>query len=433
MDGTGYGRRLMQTQSPGKHALVFIFVTVLIDVIGIGIVIPVSPKLIAQLAHVDLSQAARYGGWLMFVYAGMQFIFAPVIGNLSDRYGRRPLLILSLLMLGIDYLIAGLAPTLFWLFLARFFSGIAGASFSTASAYIADVSPPEKRAGSFGLIGAAFGVGFMIGPALGGILGDISVRLPFFVSAGLALANAAYGFLVLKESLPPDKRRTFEWKRANPLGALAALKRFPGMLGLCGVLVLMRFAHDSGPSVWTYFTMLRFDWTMKEVGLSLMASGAITALAYAGLTRTLIPRLGEVRSAYVGLTAGALAYAGFAIATKGWMMYAWMSAFLLTALVMPSLNAMMSKLVSPREQGELQGALASLGSLSSVAAPPFMTNVFAYFTGPKAPVYFPGAAFTAASLCLIAAALMLRIAGARPGKLNTAGSAFVSEPNSGSS
>jgi MFS transporter, DHA1 family, tetracycline resistance protein len=423
----------MHTQ-PGKHALAFIFVTLLIDVIGIGIVVPVAPRLIAQLAHVDLSAAARYGGWLMFVYAGMQFLFAPVIGNLSDRYGRRPLLIFSLMMLGIDFLISGLAPTLFWLFLARFLSGIAGASVSTAGAYIADVTPPEQRAGNFGLLGAAFGVGFMIGPALGGILGDISVRLPFFVSAALAFANAAYGLLVLKETLPPERRRAFDWKRANPLGALAALKRFPGMLGFCGVLVMMRFAHDSGPSVWTYYTMLRFDWTMKEVGLSLMASGAITALAYAGLTRTLIPRLGEIRSTYLGLLAGAVAYIGFAFATAGWMMYAWMSAFLLTALVMPSLNAMMSKRVSPSEQGELQGALTSLGSLSSVVAPPVMTNLFAYFTSRTAPVYFPGAAFAAASLCLIAAAALLRLAGGRLGTPDAAGPAqSAAEPNSGSS
>lgn len=425
----------MSNPASGKHAVAFILATVLIDVIGLGITIPVAPRLIGELADVGMSEAARIGGWLMFVYAAMQFVFAPVIGNLSDRYGRRPLLIFSLAMLGVDYLIVGFAPSLFWLFLGRFLSGIAGASFSTASAYIADITPPEKRAANFGLLGAAFGVGFMIGPALGGVLGDISVRLPFFVSAALALLNAVYGLFVLRESLPVERRRTFEWKRANPLGALLALKRFPVLLGLAGVLILMRFAHDSSPATWTYYTMLRFHWSMKEVGLSLMASGLVTAIAYGGLTRVLIPRLGETRSAYIGLFAGAVGFLGFAFASKGWMLYAFMPIFALMALVMPSLNAKMSKIVSPSEQGELQGALTSLGSLTSVAAPPFMSNLFAYFTGPAAPVYFPGAAFTAASLCLIAAALLFRITNPPSGKRSAAGQANVpvSEPSSGSS
>lgn len=420
--------------SSSKHALVFILITVLVDVIGIGITIPVAPRLIAELGHVGMSNAARYGGWLMFVYAAMQFVFAPVVGNLSDRYGRRPLLILSLMMLGVDYLIVGFAPSLFWLFFGRFLSGIAGASFPTANAYIADVTPPEKRAGNFGLLGAAFGVGFVIGPALGGVLGDISVRLPFFVSAALAFANGLYGVFVLRESLPPEKRRAFEWKRANPLGALMALKRFPAMTGLVGMMVLMRFAHDANPAVWTYFAMLRFDWSMKEVGLSLMVLGAITAVAYGGLTRMVIPRIGEVRSIYLGLFAGALGFLGLAFASRGWMAYAVMPVFALIALVMPSLNAMMSKIVSSGEQGELQGALTSVGSLTSVAAPPFMTNVFAYFTGAHAPIFFPGAAFAVACLCLIAAALLFRFADPSIGKSGAADQASVlkSEPSSGS-
>jgi MFS transporter, DHA1 family, tetracycline resistance protein len=406
----------MAEKPTGKKALAFILFTIFIDVVGIGITIPVAPPLIASLAHVDFSGAARYGGWLMFVYAAMQFLFAPVIGNLSDAYGRRPLLIFSLLMLGVDYLIVGFAPTIFWLFVGRVLSGVAGASFTTANAYIADVTPPENRAGNFGLMGAAFGVGFVVGPALGGILGDIWVRLPFFVSAALALLNAAYGYFVLAESLPPERRRRFKWKRANPLGALKALKRFPYLLGLGGVMILMRFAHDASPSTWTYYTMLRFHWTMKEVGLSLMASGAVTALAYGGLTRIMIPRLGEVRSVYFGLIAGALGFAGFAFATQGWMMYAILPVFALMALTMPAINAMMSRIVSPSEQGELQGALASMGSLTSVAAPPFMSNLFAYFTGPQAPVHFPGAAFAAASLCLIAAVVLFSLVGPRRGE-----------------
>lgn len=393
----------MRGLATGRKALLFVFMTIFIDVVGIGITIPVAPRLIAELAHIGLSDAARFGGWLMFVYAGMQFVFAPIVGNLSDRFGRRPLLILSLLMMGLDFLIVAIAPNIFWLFLGRTLSGMAGASFTIANAYIADITPPEKRAGNFGLMGAAFGIGFTVGPALGGLLGDVWIRLPFYVSAGLALCNALYGFFVLKESLPPEKRRTFSWKRANPLGAVLMLKQFPFVLGLALVLVLMRFAHDANPSVWTYYTMLRFHWTMKEVGLSMMALGLLTAMAYGGLTRLVIPRLGEVRSVYLGLSAGALAFAGYAFAATSWQLYAWMPVFCLMALVMPSLNAMMSRSVDASQQGELQGALTSMGSLTSVVSPLFMTYIFAYFSRPQAPVYFPGAAFLVASLCLIAA------------------------------
>ena len=403
----------------GKHALVFIFITIFIDVTGLGIIIPVAPKLIAGLAHVGLSDAARYGGWLFFVYAGMQFLFAPVIGNLSDRFGRRPVLIVSLVAIGIDYLITGFAPTIAWLFVARFLSGMAGASYTTASAYIADVSPPEKRAANFGLVGAAFGLGFIVGPAIGGIIGQYGVRLPFFVSAALAFANAAYGFLILAESLPEERRRKFEIWRANPLGALMALRRFPYVLGLCGVIVLMRVAHDASPATWTYYTMLKFHWTTADVGYSLMAVGAVTAISYGGLTRLIIPRIGEVRAVYVGLAGGALAFAGFAFATAGWMMYAWMLLFALASLAMPALTAIMSKEVGPSEQGELQGAIASVGSLTAVGAPLLMSYLFAFSTSSGPPLfhfpvngtmfvfnrpYFPGAAFAAASLCLVAAA-----------------------------
>lgn len=397
----------------GKHALIFIFITIFVDVVGMGITIPMAPRLIEELAHVNLSDAARYGGWLMFVYAGMQFLFSPVIGNLSDRFGRRPLLILSLLALGLDFTIMGLAPTIVWLFIGRTLSGIAGASYTTASAYIADVTPPEKRAAGFGLVGAAFGLGFTVGPALGGILGGYGLRLPFFVSAGLALCNAAYGYFVLKESLPKEHRRPFEIVRANPLGSLATLRRFPFVLGLCGALVLMRLAHDANPATWTYFTMLRFHWSIEEVGLSLMATGIVTAISYGWLTRVIIPRIGEVRAVYLGLGAGALGFAGFAFATHGWQMYAWMPLFSFMALAMPALNAIMSQEVGPSEQGELQGALTSLGSLTSIGGPLAMSYLFAYFTNPKAPIYFPGAAFGAASLCLVAAMAAFALVGPR--------------------
>ena len=395
----------MTAARTSRKALLFIFVTVFIDVVGLGIVIPVWPKLISELANVGLSEAARYGGWLFFVYAGMQFLCAPVIGNLSDRFGRRPVLIYALVSVGIDYLIMGLAPTIGWLFVGRVLSGMSGASYTTATAYIADVSPPEKRAANFGLVGAAFGLGFIIGPGLGGILSLYDVRLPFFLSAGLALANALFGFFVLKESWPKERRRKFEWWRANPLGSLMALRRFPFVFGLCGVLVFMRFAHDANPATWTYFTMLRFHWNPAEVSYSLMAIGAVTAVAYGGLTRLIIPRIGEVCAVYVGLASGAIGFAGFAFSTAGWQMYAWMSMFALMALAMPALNAIMSKEVDASEQGELQGAIASIGSLTSIFAPLVMSYLFAYFTSTRTPVYFPGASFLAAGACLALAAL----------------------------
>lgn len=406
------------TAQTSRLALVFIFITMFVDTVGLGIIIPVTPKLIEDLIGGGMSDAARYGGWLFFVFAGMQFLFAPLIGNLSDRFGRRPVLIASLLALGVDYIITGLAPTIIWLFIGRFLSGIAGASYTTVNAYIADVSPPEKRAANFGLTGAAFGLGFIIGPAIGGLLGAYGPRLPFFVSAGLALANAMFGLFVLKESLPPERRRKFDLWRANPFGALKALRRFPLVFGLLLVVILMRLAHDSNPAVFTYYTMLKFNWSPEMVGYSMMVVGALIMLVYGVLTRIIIPRIGEMRAVYTGLFFGSIGFAGYAFATQGWMMFAFMVPFAMMGLTQPALTAIMSKIVGPSEQGELQGALASVGSLTSIIAPPALTNLFAYFTSPAAPVYFPGAAFLAASLCLVAAAFafarVYRLAGLSP-------------------
>jgi DHA1 family tetracycline resistance protein-like MFS transporter len=397
----------MSDKQSNTLALVFVFITMFVDTIGLGIIIPVSPLIISQLiGHGSMSEAARWGGWLFFVFALMQFLCAPLIGNLSDRFGRRPVLIASLLALGVDYLITGLAPTIGWLFLGRFLSGMAGASYTTVNAYIADVSPPEKRAANFGLTGAAFSLGFIVGPGIGGLLGHYGLRAPFFFSAGLAFANALFGFFVLKESLAKENRRKFEWWRANPVGALHAMSRFPMILGLCAVTIFMRLAHDANPTVFTFYTMLKFHWDPSMVSYSLMAVGAMMAVVYSFLIRLVIPRIGETAAVYLGLSFGAIGFAGYAFATQGWEIFAWMLPFSLMGFAMPALNAIMSSMVGPTEQGELQGALACIGSLTSIAAPPLLTQIFAYFSGPSAPVYFPGAAFLTASLCVAAAGLV---------------------------
>jgi MFS transporter, DHA1 family, tetracycline resistance protein len=391
----------------GRFALAFIFLTMLIDTIGLGIIIPVSPGLIAGLTHQNLSGAARWGGWLFFSYALMQFLCAPLIGNLSDRFGRRPVLILSLAMLGVDYLITGLAPTITLLFVGRILSGMAGAAYPTANAYIADVSPPEKRAANFGLVGAAFGVGFVLGPALGGFVGEhFGLRAPFFVAAGFSFANALFGLFVLRESLPPERRRAFEIWRANPLGSLKALARFPQLAVLLAVLVLVQFAHDSLPSTWTYYTMLKFGWGPGDVAWSLVAVGVLTAFSFAVLPRLVVPRIGERGAVYLGFAFGTVAYLGYALADKVWVFYAWMIPFTLGAVASPALNAIMSHSVSPTEQGELQGATASITSLTSVVAMWAMPTLFAWFTSKDAPIYFPGASFSAAAICEVGALLL---------------------------
>ena len=382
---------------PSRFALLFIFLTMLIDTIGLGLIIPVSPGIIAELTHQDLSGAARWGGWLFFVYAAMQFLCAPLIGNLSDRFGRRPVLILSLLMLGLDYTITGFAPTIAWLFIGRTLSGMAGGAYTTVNAYIADISPPEKRAANFGLTGAAFGLGFILGPVMGGLFGQyFGLRVPFFIAAGLALANALFGLTVLKESLPRARRRKFELWRANPLGTLKALNRYPALIPLFAVLVMVRLAHDALPSTWTYYTMLKFHWGPAAVSLSLAMVGVLMALSFGVLPRLLVPRLGETRAVFLGLGCAALAYLGYAFAPTPLVLYGWMIMFALGGVAGPALNAILSHLVPGDEQGELQGAIASIGALTSVVSPVVMTSLFAWFTSAAAPVYFPGASFAAA-------------------------------------
>jgi DHA1 family tetracycline resistance protein-like MFS transporter len=389
-----------------RHALAFIAVTLLLDTIGFGLIMPVYPRLLVELTGESLSRAAVYGGWLGFVFAVMQFVFAPILGNLSDRYGRRRVLLFAIGALGIDYVIMGFAPTLAWLFVGRAIAGAAGASFTPAYAYVADISPPEQRAQNFGVVGAAFGIGFIIGPAIGGLLGTLGPRAPFFAAAALSLINFCYGFFVLPESLPPERRRAFQWRRANPLGTLAQMKKHPVVLGVLGALFLWGLGNQVMPSTWAFYTKLRFGWSEAMIGASFAMVGVVMASSQAIVMRRLVPRLGERRTALIGITSGMIGYAGFGLATATWMMFALFATWFFAAIVMPTMNAFMSHRISPDAQGELQGAVASLFSLAAIIGPPIMTHLFARFSSPESTVHLPGAAFLAAAVLAAACLLM---------------------------
>lgn len=386
-------------------ALIFIFITVLVDVIGLGIIIPVMPALIMELTGEGLSEASLYAGWITFVYATAQFFFAPVIGGLSDRFGRRPVLLTALFGFGLNYILLGFAPTIIWLFIGRLLSGITGASFTTASAYIADISPPERRSQDFGLIGAAFGLGFIIGPSVGGILGEFGSRIPFFAAAGLTLINMLYGYFVLPESLPEDSRRPFNWKRANPFGSLKQIRLYPKIAGLAGVFFLVYIANHATQSTWTYFTMEKFSWTEMTVGLSLGAVGLSIVAVQGGLTRVVIPKFGNNKTVYFGLVMYIIGFLGFAFASQGWMMFVVIIPFAMGGLATPALQGIISNEVPQNAQGELQGALTSLVSFSAIFGPPLMTNLFGFFTSDVTPIYFPGAPFLLAVVLVLCATL----------------------------
>lgn len=389
-----------------KAAMGFIFITLLIDVTGLGLIIPVVPKLIQELINGSLSEASEWGGWLTFVYAIMQFLFAPVLGNLSDKYGRRPILLFALLGFGVDYIFTALAPTIWWLFIGRLFAGITGASITTASAYIADVSTNENRAQNFGMIGAAFGLGFIIGPVIGGLLGEFGSRVPFVVAAALALLNALYGFFVLPESLSKENRRPFSWKRANPLGSLLQLKKYPSIGGLIGSLVLIYIAAHAVQSTWTYINIEKLKWTEAIIGYSLGIIGALVAVVQGVLIRFINPKLGNERSVYTGLTLYAIGMLLFAFATETWMMFVFLVPYCLGGIAGPALQSIISGQVPPNEQGELQGALTSLMSFTSIIGPVLMTHLFAWFTRPTAKVHFAGAPFLMGAVLLLGSAII---------------------------
>jgi DHA1 family tetracycline resistance protein-like MFS transporter len=387
-----------------KAAMGFIFVTLLLDVIGWGIIIPVIPNLIKEMTGSDTSHAAEYGGWLTGAFAGMQLLCAPLIGNLSDRYGRRPILLISLFGFGIDYLFLSFAPTIGWLFVGRIVAGITGASFTTAAAYIADISTKETRAQNFGMIGAAFGLGFIIGPGIGGLLGQFGPRIPFIAAAILCLLNCLWGYFVLPESLAPENRRKFEWKRANPFGAFKLLLRYKGIGELVISLILVYVASHAVQSNWSFFTIERFKWSPGIIGASLAVVGLLVSAVQGGLIRYTNPRLGNEKSVYIGLALYALGMFLFSIASQGWMMFAFLVPYCLGGIAGPALQAIISGHVPPNEQGELQGALTSLMSATSIIGPPLMTGLFAYFTHNSAPVYFPGISFLLGGVLMLASA-----------------------------
>ncbi len=387
-----------------KHksaAIGFIFITMLIDITGWGIIIPVIPKLIKELINGDISEAAKYGGWLTFAYAITQFLFAPLIGNLSDKFGRRPIILISLFAFALDYLLLAFSPTIIWLFVGRIIAGLTGASITTASAYIADVSTPENRAKNFGMIGAAFGLGFIIGPIIGGLLGQFGSRVPFYAAAILCMLNFLYGYFILPESLSKENRRAFEWKRVNPITAFVNLKKYPSLIGLILAIFLLYVGSHAVHSNWSFFTMYQFNWDEKMVGISLGVVGLLVGIVQGGLIRWINPRLGNEKSIYVGLALYTFGMLLFAFATESWMMFVFLIPYCLGGIAGPALQATVSSKVPANEQGEIQGTLASLMSASAIIGPPMMTNTFYFFTHKEAPFQFPGAPFILGSFLML--------------------------------
>ena len=389
-----------------KAATGFIFITILLDIIGFGIIIPVFPKLITHLTNGNMSTVSQWGGMLSFAYAIMQFGCAPILGNLSDQFGRRPVLLFSLLGFGMDYIFMAFAPTIGWLFLGRVFSGAAGSSITTASAYIADISTNENRAQNFGMIGAAFGIGFIIGPVMGGVLGQYGTRIPFLVSAGLALLNALYGYFVLPESLTKDHRRKFEWKRANPAGSLKQLRKYPSIGGLIGSLILVYIAAHAVQSTWTYFNIEKFKWSEKLIGYSLGMVGLLVAIVQGILIRFINPTLGNERSVYIGLAFYSLGLLLFAFASQTWMMFVFLIPYCMGGIAGPALQSIISGNVPRNEQGELQGALTSLISVTTIIGPIVMTFLFSFFTRPGARIHFSGAPFLLGAILMLGSAVI---------------------------
>jgi len=401
------------SSGPGGAAFVFILVMVTFDFLAFGIIAPVLPDLIRQFEGGDFARASAITGYLLFAWNAMQFLFSPILGAWSDRYGRRPIILLSCFGLGIDYIVMALAPTLGWLFLGRIISGITASNVSTAYAYITDVTPQEKRARPFGYISAAAGLGFVIGPAVGGYLGNSNIRAPFWVAAVLSLINSLYGVLVLPESLPRERRTRSAWHMANPLGSLTLLRSHAQLAGLSVVVTLYYLAHNSLPSMWALYTMKRYDWTKGDVGLSLAVVGVCASVISGVLVGPFVKRFGERRSVLFGLLCGTLGFAGFALATRGWVLYAVIPFIALWGIAAPALQSLMSRRVDPSSQGKLQGAINSLRAITGMVGPVLFTQSFAMAISPRGSVHLPGAPYYLAAV-LLASSLLLAAYVTRP-------------------
>jgi MFS transporter, DHA1 family, tetracycline resistance protein len=384
-----------------RAAFAFIFVTVLLDMLALGIIVPVLPKLIIRFEHGDMSMAATQTGIFAFVWAAMQFVFAPVMGALSDRFGRRPVVLLSNFGLGCDYLLMAVAPTLSWLFVGRVISGITAASFPTANAYIADVTPPENRAAKFGMLGAAFGLGFVVGPALGGMLGGMGLRYPFWAAAILSLANALYGFFILPESLPKQRRAAFSFRKANPMGALKLLRSHPELLGLATAMFLYYNAHEALPSMFVIYTDYRYHWGTQLTGWALAGVGVGSTIVSAVLISLAVRKLGELRTLFTGMVCGMAGFATFAFAPSTAIFVIGIPLLSLWGLTNPPMQSLMSRRVGGSEQGQLQGALMSLFGVAGMIAPLVFTQVFAVAISPRWGFHLPGAPYWLASALMV--------------------------------
>lgn len=407
--GPKNGRSMSEAEpKPARTPLTFVLLSVLIDTIGFGIILPVLPQLIMEVSGSGMSEATRVGGYLLLIFAGLQFVCGPLMGNLSDAYGRRPVLLGSMIAFGVNYAMMGFAPSLPWLFLGRALTGMAGAIYAPANAYVADVTPPEKRAQSFGLIGAAFGLGFVLGPAIGGQLGELGPRAPFFAAAGLALLNSVYGFFALPESLPKARRRPFSPARANPLGTFRAFAGNSTVVRLVVCALFWQLAFQVYPSTWSFFVIAKFQLSPGEIGATLACSGISMALVQSLLTGRIVRRIGERRTAPLGVLWGVVIFALYAFVPASWMLYPLLIAGGMQGVAMPSMNALLSRAMGPERQGELQGGMASVMGLAAIIGPLSLTQVLAYFCSPAAPVRFPGAPFLlAAAFAFVSLGLLL--------------------------
>jgi DHA1 family tetracycline resistance protein-like MFS transporter len=386
---------------PRQPAIAFILVNLTLAIMGFGLLIPILPKLITEFQGGDISSGSTMYGWLVSIYALMQFIGSPILGSLSDRFGRRRIILIATAGSAVDYVIMACAPNLAWLFVARTIAGFTAGIFSTANAYIVDVTPPEKRAGAFGLLGAAFAIGFVLGPALGGLLGKIDLRLPFWVAAGCSTLNCLWGLFVLPESLKPENRRAFSWSRANPIGALYALKRFPAVLSLVESFFVLMLAQNMMFTLWALYTSHRFHWDTAQVGLSLMFVGLLMGLVQGVLVKRWVPSLGDTKATILGLAISALAYTCYGLASQGWMMYAIMTFGALAGITGPALQSYVTKHVPANEQGAVQGVFGGLQSMAGVPGPFIATHIFGWSVRPGHPAWMEGLAFFATSLCVL--------------------------------